>query len=102
MISEESCDSEDWSNVCFLITGINYIWKYIEIENGYFKMPYCISWFFKNTKNPGKRRKQINNNNNNSPVMHTYTHTHIYIYIHTHTHTVYIYIYNPLFTISHC
>ncbi len=34
------CDSEDWSidaenQLC--ITGINYIWKYIQIENGYFK-----------------------------------------------------------------
>ncbi len=33
MISEGSCDTEDWSNdaekVSFAITGINYILKYI-------------------------------------------------------------------------
>ncbi len=37
MISEGSCDTEDWSNnwwiYSFAITGINYILKYIEIEN---------------------------------------------------------------------
>ncbi len=36
MISEGSCDTEDWSNGCwkfsFTITGINYILKYITIE----------------------------------------------------------------------
>ncbi len=35
MISEESCDTEDWSNVAensALITGINYILKYIQID----------------------------------------------------------------------
>ncbi len=36
MISEGSCDTEDWSNdaekFSFAITGINYIWKYIKIE----------------------------------------------------------------------
>ncbi len=36
MISEGSCDTEDWSNdaensVC-IITGINYIFKYIKAE----------------------------------------------------------------------
>ncbi len=31
MISEELCDTEDWSND--LITGINYILQYIQIEN---------------------------------------------------------------------
>ncbi len=36
MISEESCDTEDWSNDK-VITGINYIYKYITIENNYFK-----------------------------------------------------------------
>ncbi len=42
MISEGSCDTEDWSNdaeknqLCF--TGINYILKYIKIENCYFKL----------------------------------------------------------------
>ncbi len=34
MISEGSCD---WSNDANKITGINYIWKYIQIENIYFK-----------------------------------------------------------------
>ncbi len=36
MISEGSCDTEDWSNGCwkfsFAITEINYILKYIKIE----------------------------------------------------------------------
>ncbi len=33
MISEGSCDTEDWSNGCFSFanTGIIYIWKYINI-----------------------------------------------------------------------
>ncbi len=42
MISEGSCDTEDWSNDAensALITGINYILKYITIENTIF---YCI------------------------------------------------------------
>ncbi len=41
MISEGSCDTEDWSNDAEnsdLITGINYILKYIHIENSYFKL----------------------------------------------------------------
>ncbi len=42
MISEGSCDTEDWSNVCwkisFAITGINYILKYIKIKISYFKL----------------------------------------------------------------
>ncbi len=40
MISEGSCDSEDWSNDAensVLITEINYILKYITIESSYFK-----------------------------------------------------------------
>ncbi len=40
MISEGSRDTEDWSNDAenvALITGINYIWKYIKIESSYFK-----------------------------------------------------------------
>ncbi len=40
MISEESCDIEDWGNDAKnlpLITGINYIKKYIQIESSYFK-----------------------------------------------------------------
>ncbi len=41
MISEGSCDTEDRSNDAensALITGINYILKYIKIENSYFKL----------------------------------------------------------------
>ncbi len=41
MISEGSCDTEDWSNDTensALITSINYILKYITIENYYFKL----------------------------------------------------------------
>ncbi len=41
MISEGSCDTEDWSNDdenTALITGMNYILKYIKIENIYFKL----------------------------------------------------------------
>ncbi len=40
MISEGSCDTEDWSNAAeniALITGINYILIYIQIESSYFK-----------------------------------------------------------------
>ncbi len=42
MISEGSCDTEDWSNdaensVC-IITGINYILKYIKAEKLLFKI----------------------------------------------------------------
>ncbi len=40
MISEGSCDIEDWSNNAenlALITGINLILKYIQIESSYFK-----------------------------------------------------------------
>ncbi len=41
MISEGSRDSEDWSNDAgnsALITEINYILKYIKIENSHFKL----------------------------------------------------------------
>ncbi len=41
MISEGSCDTEDWSNEAensALITEINYILKYIKTENRYFKL----------------------------------------------------------------
>jgi len=41
MISEGSCDTEDWSNDAensALITGINYILLYIHIENSCFKL----------------------------------------------------------------
>ncbi len=39
MISEGSRDTEDWNNAenSALITEINYILKYIQIENTYFK-----------------------------------------------------------------
>ncbi len=40
MISEESCDTEDWSNDAensALITAINYILQYIQTENSYYK-----------------------------------------------------------------
>jgi len=40
LISEGSCDTEDWSNDAensVLITGINYILKHITIETSYFK-----------------------------------------------------------------
>ncbi len=41
MISEGSCDPEDWSNDAensALITEINYILTDIQIETGYFKL----------------------------------------------------------------
>ncbi len=41
MISERSCDTEDWSNDAensALIPDINYMLKYIKIENCYFKL----------------------------------------------------------------
>ncbi len=41
MISEGSCDTEDWSNDAentALITGMNSILKYYKIENKYFKL----------------------------------------------------------------
>ncbi len=41
MISEGSCDTEDWSNDAentALITGINYILIDIPIEKSYFKL----------------------------------------------------------------
>ncbi len=41
MISEGSCDTEDWSNDAensVLITGINYSSTDIHIENIYFKL----------------------------------------------------------------
>ncbi len=47
MNSEGSCDTVDWSNDAensALITGINYILKYIQIENRYFKY-FTISVF---------------------------------------------------------
>ncbi len=41
MISEGSCDTEDWSNDAensALITEINYILRFIHIENCYFEL----------------------------------------------------------------
>jgi len=41
VISEGSCDTEDWSSDAgntALITGINYSLQYIHIENSYFKL----------------------------------------------------------------
>ncbi len=42
MISEKSCDTEDWSTdadqIQFWITGIKSILKYYEIENNYFNL----------------------------------------------------------------
>jgi len=41
MISEGSCDTEDWSNDAgnsALIAGMNYILQYIHIEKNYFKL----------------------------------------------------------------
>ncbi len=41
MISEGSCDTEDWSydaENSALSTGINYILQYIKIENSSFKL----------------------------------------------------------------
>ncbi len=40
MISERSCDTEDWSNDAenTAITGINYILKYIQTDNSYFEL----------------------------------------------------------------
>ncbi len=40
MISEGSCATEDWRNEAensALISGINYILKYIQIESSYFE-----------------------------------------------------------------
>jgi len=41
VISEGSCDTEDWSNDAVnstLITGINYVLLYIQIEHFYFRL----------------------------------------------------------------
>ncbi len=42
MISEGSCDTEDWGNGCwqfsFAIIKINYVFKYIKLENCYSKL----------------------------------------------------------------
>ncbi len=39
MISEGSCDTEDWSNdveMQLCVSGINYILKHVKIESSYF------------------------------------------------------------------
>ncbi len=50
MISEGSCDTEDWSNDAensALITAINYILKYNHIENNFLKSQfYCFYCIF--------------------------------------------------------
>ncbi len=50
MISEGSCDTEDQSNDCwkfsFDITDINNIFKYIQIENSYFKLHYSTIFLY--------------------------------------------------------
>ncbi len=46
IISDGSCDTEDWSNYDkfnFAITGRNYILKYIKIDRSYFELLYCKS-----------------------------------------------------------
>ncbi len=49
IISEASCDTEDWSNDALFISEINYILKYIHIENNYFSISqyYCFLFFIK-------------------------------------------------------
>ncbi len=45
MISEGSCDTEDWINDAensALITAINYILLYVHIENSYFNAEYVF------------------------------------------------------------
>ncbi len=45
MISEGSCDTEDWRNDAensALITEIKYVLKYIQIENSLNKIKQCI------------------------------------------------------------
>ncbi len=49
MISERSCDTEDWSNDAentASITEINYILLYIQIENSSLKLKYFIILFY--------------------------------------------------------
>ncbi len=48
----ESCDTENWINSA-LITGINYILKYIQIENSFFlnAKHFTILLFFNIIKN---------------------------------------------------
>ncbi len=50
MISEGSCDTEDWSNDAensALIIEINYSWKYIEIGHLYYNMLYLYNSYIK-------------------------------------------------------
>ncbi len=49
MISEGSCDNKDWSNDVensALLSGINYILKYIKRENYYFNLSDFTIWLF--------------------------------------------------------
>ncbi len=48
LISEGSCDTEDCSNDAENITGIKYIFKYIQIGKSYFKLQknFTILQFF--------------------------------------------------------
>ena len=51
MISEGSCDTEDWSNDAensALITGINYTWLYIHIENNDNNISLFLLYFWSN------------------------------------------------------
>ncbi len=53
MISEGSCDTEDWSNDAensALITEINYILKYIQIENIFFVIIVIVIIFYNITE----------------------------------------------------
>ncbi len=45
MISERSCDTEDWSNDAEN-AGINYMLTYIQITNSYFKFKKNISQYY--------------------------------------------------------
>ncbi len=59
------CDTEDWSNDAqnlVLITGINYIFKYIQIETvilnitKYFKILLLLLYFWSNKCRPGEQK----------------------------------------------
>ncbi len=64
MISKGSCDTEDWSNDVknsALITGINYILKYIQIENIYFifKFKIVLLYFGSNKCRLGEQKRLL-------------------------------------------
>ncbi len=57
MISEGSCDTEDWSNDAensALITAINYIFNYIKIENVILKF-----YFWSNKNSVAKHKRHV-------------------------------------------